>query len=144
MKLKNQIDQKVVDTTTGEVIEVTTQKIYSIKVNSDKFFMTFIEMIAPVYKLKSLSDLKLMIKFCEIAEYNTGKVNISSSLRKEICQQLEMSTNSFSISLKSLKDKRLITGDKGTYIINPEIYWKGTIDVRSSMMKNLKISFDIE
>jgi hypothetical protein len=143
MKLKNQINQQVLDRTTGEIVEVTTQKTYSIKMDSDKFFMTFIETVAPIYKLRSLSDLKLMIKFCTITQFNTGKIIISPALRKEICEELNISTNMFSISLRSLLDKQLIYGEKGSYIINPQLHWKGTIDSRNQLMKTLRITFTI-
>ena len=142
-KLKNEIVQEVLDIETGELIRTTTQKVYSSKINSESFFMTFIEAIAPIYKLKSATDLKLIIKFCEIAEFNTGKVIISSSLRKDICEQLGISNNQYSISLKSIKEKGIVTGDKGTFVLNPSIYWKGTVKSRESIMKDFTITISI-
>lgn len=143
MKLKNEFRQQILDRSTDEIVEVTTQKTYSIKVDSEKFFMTFIETIAPMYKLKSITDLKLMIKFCTVAEFNTGQIVISPALRRKICQELEISTNMFSMALKSLNSKNLIYGEKGTYYINPQLHWKGTMDARNQIMKTLEITFTV-
>lgn len=144
MKLKNEIVSNFLDTQTGELLEITTEKVFSIKVESESFYMTFVKMIAPIYKLKSISDLKILIKFCEICEFNTGKVYISSNLRKEICNELNISTNSFSISIKSLIEKNLILGEKGSYLLNPLIFWKGSIKDRNSLIKDNIIEFSFK
>ena len=143
MKLKHQKLSQYVDPSTGELVEVTTEKTYNIKVPGDKFYMTFIESIAPLYKLKSLTDLKLLIKFCELAEFDTGKVVISPALRKDICKELLISTNSFSISIKSLTEKGLIEGDRGSYKINPLLHWKGSQSTREKLIRSVDFTFKI-
>ena len=70
-----------------------------------------------------------------IAEYNTGRVLITSDVRKEICQLLQISTQQVTNSLASLKKIGLIKGERGTYYLNPLVYWKGTNDSRNSLLR---------
>lgn len=59
---------------------------------------------------------------CEHAEFNTGTVAITTQNREELKHNFGLSTNTISKYLKSLKELNLISGDKGTYKINPKIF----------------------
>ena len=81
-----------------------------------------------------------------MAEYNSGEVNISSAKRKKVCEQLKITTTQFSNHLKTLNKLGLITGTKGLYYINPEIFWKGENSVRTEYLKSksLKVTLNFE
>lgn len=119
---------------TGEV--VTTSKTFANKVKPESFYMTFIKHVGVIYGVRSTTDLHLLNKFLEVAEYNTGVVRIPSTLRKRICEELDISTNYFSMSIRRLKEKKLIAGKGGEFTINPHIFWKGDRDSRDKLMKN--------
>lgn len=144
MKLKNETTEQIVNEQTGEVVKVTTSKTYTIKSSTEEFYMTFISSCASLFKLKSPTDLKLTIKLCMLAEYNTGKVYLATEVRQEICKELGIVTQQLTNSLKSLKDKEIIEGGKGVFTLNPLIFWKGTSNERSKIMKDLKISISIK
>lgn len=144
MKLKNETTEQIVNEQTGEVVKVTTSKTYTIKSSTEEFYMTFISSCASLFKLKSPTDLKLTIKLCMIAEYNTGKVYLATEVRQEICKELGIVTQQLTNSLKSLKDKEIIEGGKGVFTLNPLIFWKGTTNERSKIMKDLKVSISIK
>lgn len=139
-------ETQYVDEETGQLIVTTTSKTHKIKVTEDNFFMTYITLLQPLYQLEHLADMKLIVKFCELAEFNTGKVSLSTARRGEICEELELSTSNFSKYIKRLKDKQLITGDKGEYEINPDIFWKGDRKSRAAILKDkgLNMTFSFE
>lgn len=138
--------REVLDQETGELITLETSKEYSQQITSDKFYMTFIDFVAPWYQLKGDSTKHILVKFCELAEYNTGKINISTTLRETICDALQIAQSSFTRSIKQLKDLKLISGDRGEYLLNPAIHWKGDLKTRKELMKNsaIKITFNLE
>lgn len=140
--LKNETTH--VDKETGEVL--VSSKTYSINVNQDEFYMTFIENMAGFFKLKSVVDIKVLTKFCIMAEYNTGKVVLSAAERKELVTFLDISIQQLTNSINNLKKNALINGEKGTYKLNPLVFWKGKNDVRNGLIKDNKvnITFDFE
>ena len=83
---------------------------------------------------------------CERAQYNTGIVDLSTSKRQQMCQDLSITSNQITNNLKKLKDLHLIEGDKGTFTINAEIFWKGDLSARREEIlkdKNLQVSFEL-
>jgi hypothetical protein len=143
-KLKNEVTTDVLDTSTGELIRTTTQKTYSVKVDQDAFFMTYIKYMSVFFKLKYADDMKVLAKFCQICSFDKGIVVLSASQRKEIEEELNLLPTNFSRSLKRLKEIGLITGDKGTFVINPELYWKGNNKTRNDILKLKELKVEIE
>lgn len=135
-----------VDQSTGEVL--TTSKKFAVKIDSEEFYMTFVSCIAPLFKLKSAIDIKLLIWLCKEAEFNTGRVLITPEVRIQLLSDLDdISSTQVSKSLASLSKKELIKGTRGTYYINPLIFWKGHIDTRKDYMRNYSnfvINFNLE
>ena len=134
-----------VDTSTGEVL--TTSKKFAVRQTVEEFYMTFINFIKPFYELTSGTDIKLLTWMCTKAEYNTGRVLITPDIRKEIVILLGVTAQQISNSITALKNKNLLKGSRGTYYINPEIYWKGSMDARKGLMEQypkLTINFKLE
>lgn len=115
---------KTVDYTTGELIEtqIETSKTFTKKIDKDKFFMTFVDFISPLYQLKSDTAKSVLSIMCCMAEYNTGKVTLSTAKRNDICNELKISPNTLTNCLKNLKDLKIIEGEKGEFEINPAIH----------------------
>ena len=142
----NQIVVKeYVDTETGEVLSYESQKTFTQKIEKDKFYITYIDFIAPFFKLKSAKAKDLLIWMCNNAEFNTGRVLLNANIRSEISKELDMSTGSITNNLKALKDLNLISGEKGTFTINPQIFWKGDEKARKAFMneQEIKVKFSI-
>ncbi len=137
-------ESTTLDRETGEII--TTNKTYSVKTDPENFYMTYIESLASFFQIKSLLDIKLIIRFCTLAEYNSGRVLITSSLRRELLEGMNIDKYQLSKSIKKLKELNLLTGDHGTYYLNPDIFWKGTNSMRRELIKkkqlNITISFE--
>jgi hypothetical protein len=139
-KLKH--EQTVVDPETGEI--TTTSKTFSVRVNQDEFYMTYIENMAGFFNLKSVVEMKVLTKFCIMAEYNTGRVLLPSGERNRLVEFLGISSQQLSNAIKHLKVNGLLEGDKGTYFINPMVFWKGRNDTRNEFLKTGKLTLNVE
>ena len=141
MKLKS--EQIVTNTSTGEV--TTIQRIFNTKVEStEEFYLTFVQVMATLMKVKSMNDIKVLTHLCVMMKYDENRVDLSVQTRKEMCDILGMHTNHVSNSLKSLKDLEIITGEKGTYFVNPVFFWKGTKATRDKLIKEKGLELRIE
>lgn len=143
--ITNTYETNVIDKQTGEIMQTTQRKTYTTKSPVEKFYMVFFEHIAPVYDL-SRSYQNLLTWLCSNAEFNTGKVLLPTGVRKQCCDDLGISNNTLSNYLKKLKDKKLIEGEGGEFIINPSIFWKGDTKSRAELMQDeqIKITFEIK
>lgn len=137
--------KEYVDKDTGEVLSYESQKTFTQKIDKDKFYITYIDFIAPFFQLKSAKAKDLLIWMCNNAEFNTGRVLLPADIRVQISNDLEMSTGSITNNLKALKDLNLISGEKGVFTINPQIFWKGDEKARKAFMceQEIKIKFSI-
>lgn len=146
MRLKNEQKIEKVDRETGDIETIVVSKEYSTKISPDKFYMTFIEYIAPMFKLKSTSARTLLTWLCCHAEYNTGIIRLTTSERNNIVKELGMSNNTITNNLAILKKLKIISGEKGNFQINPQIFWKGDTKTRNELLndRELKIKFCIE
>ena len=145
-KVIQSVEREFVDTQTGEVTKVETAKVYKERIKEDSFYMTFIDFIAPLYKLNSETSRKLLTWMCENAEFNTGKIKLTSGDRKEIAAKLNITNNAITNCLAALKKAKLISGGSGNFEINPQIFWKGDLSIRRELLKanDFKVKFIID
>ena len=78
------------------------------------------------------------------AEFNTGKVFLTTGNRAILCKDLNISSNTLTNNLRKLKDANLISGDKGDFVINPQIFWKGDLSVRKKLLEDSEIQIKFE
>jgi hypothetical protein len=131
-RLRN--ETTIVDKSTGEVL--TIAKDYTIQTSSEEFYMTFISNLASLWRINSVTDIKVIAFLCGAANFNTGHVTISSKKRKEMMEQLKLNNRqTITNSLGRLKRLGLIYGDDGEYDIDPRIFWKGSTQERDRLLK---------
>lgn len=135
----------IIDKDTGEVIKMDQTKTFTASVKVDKFYMTFIDYISPFFKLKTQSAKDVLIWMCQNAEFNTGKIIFAPAIRKKMCEDLGITTNTISNSLKKLAELNLIDGEQGVYRINPQIFWRGDLKTREELLKvkNIQVTFKL-
>ena len=133
------------DPVTGEILSYESEKLFTQKIDKDKFYITYIDFIAPFFQLKSAKAKDLLIWMCNNAEFNSGRVLMPAEIRAQITKELDMSANGITNNLKALKDLNLISGEKGVFTINPQIFWKGDEKARKAFMneQEIKIKFSI-
>lgn len=144
-RITQTIQREIVDVTTGELVKVDTQKTFTEKISPDNFYMTFIGYMSPLFNLHSDVARSILDWMCMRAEYNSGVVALSTSKRQKMCSDLSITSNQVTNNLKKLKELGLITGEKGEFTINPEIFWKGDTKTRQQVLegKSLKVSFEL-
>ena len=145
-KFNTLTEKQVINPETGEIVTIETSKSFTTKITEDQFYMTFVNFLSPIYDLKPERAKDLLIWMLQHAEFNTGIVNMPTAIRKQITEELKMANNSITNYLKTLKDKKLISGSNGVFTINRQIFWKGELAARKELLKNknIQITFGIE
>jgi hypothetical protein len=90
------------------------------------------------------TELQVLSVLCINAEFNKGVCLLTSNRRKEFCEQLGITANSFGVCLARLSKRGLITNNAGNIEINPICFWKGSIDERNKLLKNNKLEISIK
>jgi hypothetical protein len=132
--------EDTVNQATGEVLTTKKTMTFTSK-SSDEFFMIFIKFISGFFDLRSAIDMKILIKFCMMSDFNTGMVLIPAGLRKELLVEFGIENSHLSNSIARLKKANLITGEQGKYALNPIVAWKGDIKTRDLLIKEKGLEF---
>lgn len=136
------------DPETGELKYTETKKIVKINMGKqEEFFMTYCNYLGSFYDLKYADDIKMIIKLNEWALFDTGEVQLTPKRRIEITTELGIRNDAISKSLKRLREKNVIEGDKGDYVINPTMFWKGDRAKRREILTKeggLSVTFNFE
>lgn len=135
--------KQVIDKETGEILSQEVEKHFVAQIKTDNFFMCFFENFGAFYGLKHLSDAKLLACLCELAEFNTGIVQLSTKVRKTISEKTGIGLTNLSRNIKRLKDSDLISEEDGEVVINPAVFWKGSIKERVEIIRNGGLMFNI-
>lgn len=137
--------EEVFDRETGAVT-TTVKKTFTKKIQSDKFYVTFLTGMQNFFKIKGLKDVFVLAKLCTLAEYNTGKVKLTTETRKVICDELEINNPNLSHSLNRLKGLELISGKNADLQVDPRVFWKGNLNERLNVLQSMNITvwFDSE
>lgn len=114
----------------------TTQQVYSLKLKSgEEFYMTYLSFMQHLLRIKSMIDVHVLTKFCSMMQFNSNQVFITTGVRKAICAELNLHNSNLSAAIRRLRDLGLISGEEGTFEINPIVVWKGTTETREQLLK---------
>lgn len=123
------------DKDTGE--QVSETKTVHVRTKTDvEFYMTFLEAISFVTKIKNGTVMWILAKLCLHAEYNTGICYLAPELRKEIADDLNIKVQYFNQCLMALRKSGIIKDNNGKVFINPVCFWKGELKEREKLMKD--------
>ena len=134
---------KLVDPSTGEILEdYVNHKEVQLK-ETEPFFLTYSKQIIALYDTDVLNaTTKVLYKMLEFSEWNTGKVYMSADRVEEIMQICGISRASYHRAVKELIAKGIITKGKGSYTIAENMFWKGEIKMREKVINaKLKVTF---
>ena len=136
--------------TSPEGAEHTQETKELIQIESEPFYIVYTRYIKWIYGINSGKTLALLLKLLDIMEFNTGIIDVSRSKRQLLMAELGLSQSALSQRLNTLLEKEAIykrsivnekTGEgqelKGSYLVNPIMFWKGTLKDR----KALKVQF---
>lgn len=123
-----------IDPNTGEEVEQFNSKTIELK-PSEPFFLTYSKQIMALYSTDVLNaTTKVLYKMLEFAEWNTGKVYMTTDRVEEIMQICSISRASYHRAIKELISKGVIVKGKGSYTITQEMFWKGEIKMRDKII----------
>ena len=143
-KYSRVVERNITDLTTGEVVKVETEKVFTRQIDCDKFYKVFYDNIDYISSLKSVISRNVLDYLSSHAGFNTGVLYINKDVRKDICDKYGIKLSQLSRSLADLRANGLITGDQ-TIIINPDIFWKGDEAARRSFKSmNMTVTVTIE
>ena len=127
-----------IDKETGEIMEYV-DKMEVIKADSEPFFLTYSKQIMALYG-KSIfnATTKVFWKLLEFAEWNTGKVYMTTERRDNIMETCDISRASYDRAIKELVDAGIMTKNGNTYSIDEDMFWKGDRKTREQL-KNAKL-----
>ena len=109
---------KYIDTQTGEISILETQKVFTFCINSkEELYNIFIDFIGPALGVKQESLKKILTYLCCHANQKHGKVVISTAMREEICKKFNIAHSNLSRIINTLKNLDIIRGNKGDYYI---------------------------
>lgn len=124
------------DIHTGEVIEQYNSKTIQLK-TPEPFFLTYSKQILALYSTDVLNaTTKVLYKMLEFAEWNTGKVYMTTDRVEEIMQICSISRASYHRAVKELISKGVIVKGKGSYTITQEMFWKGEAKIRDKIINS--------
>lgn len=132
-----------IDKETGEVMQATSQMSVE-KIDSEPFFFTYSKEIMALYG-KSIfnATTKVLWKLLEFAEFDTGKVYMNADRTNEIIQACKIGKTSYYRAISDLKEAGIIKGDKSTFTIAENMFWKGSAKARNELRKaRLKVTFE--
>ena len=127
---------------TGEEYSYSGQKSVQLK-KAEPFFLTYSKQILALYSTDVLNaTTKVLYKILEYAEWNTGKVFMTTDRVEEIMSTCSISRASYHRAIKELIAKGIITKGKGSYTINENMFWKGELKMRDKIIKSkMKVAF---
>ena len=130
------------DPETGEILEYS-ECIEVTRDDTEPFFLTYSRQILALYGKHVFNvTTNVFYKLLEYAEYNTGKVYMNSNRIKEIMKICSISKASYYRAINELIEAGLISGDKNTYTIAENMFWKGDRRAREELKNaRLKVSF---
>lgn len=127
---------------TGEFMEFSQHKSVQLK-KTEPFFQVYSQQILALYSTDVMNaTTKVLYKMLEYAEWNTGKVFMTTDRVEEIMSSCNISRASYHRGVRELIDKGIIIKGKGSYTIAENMYWKGDLKMREDIMKaKMKVTF---
>lgn len=139
----------------GTKEERDTRKTVVLRANDDPFYIVYYNFIDWMYDLHSDSCRAVMQWLMEHAEYNTGRVRMTTDDRYEITRVAHITRFTLTAAIDKLIANGAIkrevvvdtaTGEeriaKSTYIINPFMFWKGELSKRNALKVIFEADYD--
>ena len=89
-----------------------------------------------MYDIKSASTIHVLYKLLEQSNFNSNTINVTTKMRADICNALKITSVTFTKCIKQLKEANVLSGEKGTYIIDEAIFWKGDYNTRQKLLNS--------
>jgi hypothetical protein len=141
-RIKSQSVKVIVDEH-GQQHEYVEDKVMTWEIKPEHFYMTFLK-IATASRLTGVEQT-VMAMLCTRAKFDEGYVDVSRAVKEEMLEEADIKDSHFNNVTSSLSKKGFIRKEKGRYHINPDYYWKGTIEACQLLRaKNIELGVKFE
>lgn len=139
-KLTEKIKTTIVDSETGEVLDIQTTesvKIITGKVESDKFWFVYSSLITLLQGNKP-TRTAISVFAVLLGKYGSSTIGITKSMKNEIAETVQTSLKSVERCISELLDcKMIIRSGRATYTINPTYAFIGNSQIRKELILKL-------
>jgi hypothetical protein len=136
--MKTLRNETITQSKNGET--TVTTRTFKIKSKSEAILLVFpayqMSMVLRVRSGVALSVLTAIFKYCD---FNTNKIHLTSTRRKDLLNLLKIQKSHLSNALKELKKHNFIYGERDYFETNPYPMWRGTFQERSKFIKENKL-----
>lgn len=94
-------------------------KVLKIEVKSN-VYRTYLETLSGIFKVTTETDLKVLTKLHELKDVN-NRIRLTHNDRVDVLKELNIDTVQLAGSLANLKNKGLLIGSHGDYILDKKI-----------------------
>ena len=119
------------------IVRVRTElKQFVYKSEEDSFYSVFLSYVKWMFSLSSAVAIKVLLYMLSIAEFNTGRVSLTTGVRISMMEEIGITPPSLSRAIRELVNVTAISRDyhtdrvtgelklrKGEFIINPQMFW---------------------
>lgn len=144
MKYINVIDEDhvKVNQKTGEIEELKKH----IKIDQEKFIMVFLNAIPEIANNLERNEMRLLmyiwrVSHCDIDSNDEGNIIENNARTKNRIRECgcDMKDNAINVYFTRLAKKDfLLKRGKGTYMLNPKYFYKGSLSSRSHLLFTLE------
>lgn len=105
-----------------------------LNIKAERAVQVYGENLSSFYKVLHGVSSNVLWGIISLLEYDTAMVYLTPKRRTELCNDLDISKQSFTNALSYLRKLCLIYGIDGEYMINPSIFWYGKKETRISIL----------
>jgi hypothetical protein len=92
---------------------ISESKSFTYQVTPETIYSKLVPYVAAYYGITAPQEREILVQLCNCA--NKGKLSLTASKRKRLCEYFHIQSQQFSRALVHLKDVGILSGDKGEY-----------------------------
>lgn len=121
----------------GEMLsaEITTIK----KVNKETFLQVYLDDFMSLMKIKEGSEYKIVLWIGKNMNYDTNEIALIKVIKERMSIDIGTNIRTINNSVSALVSKKiLIQKGRGLFILNPKLFFKGSLDSRNNLLKIIR------
>lgn len=128
---------KTVVSEDGETIsaEITTIK----KVSKETFLQVYLDDFMSLMKIKEGSEYKIVLWIGKNMNFDTNEIALIKAIKERMAIDIGTNIRTIDNSVSSLVAKKILTQKgRGLFILNPKLFFKGSLDSRNNLLKLIR------
>lgn len=130
-------ESKTIISEEGEVIsaELTTIK----KVSKETFLQVYLDDFMSLMSIKEGSEYKIVLWIGKNMNFDTNEIALIKAIKDRMASDIGTNVRTINNSISSLVSKNvLIQKARGLFILNPKLFFKGSLDSRNNLLKVIR------